>query len=115
MRISLVSSNRRSDLQHLLSLKDRDTEFLTRTQGERVRNEMNSLIDKMSEGDRLVIDFNGVEGMTPSFADECFGKLAKILGPARFKAVVLLTNANDSIRVLINSVLSHRLSSVKGS
>jgi hypothetical protein len=40
------------------------------------------LVDAWLAGDRLTLDFNKVEMMSSSFADECFGKLAQELGIA---------------------------------
>gem|GEM_PF-5785033 len=48
--------------------------------------------------------------MTPSFADECFGKLVERMGRDAFKEKVRLIGAAETIRILINTVMARRLS-----
>lgn len=100
-------------MAEVLRLIDCQSAFLTRAQGARVRERLVKSHTALREGERLSIDLSGVKTMTPSFADECLGKLAERLGAEIFRATVTLIGANNIIRVLINSVLSHRLAKAK--
>ena len=97
-------------MKHIFRLADKNIEWLTRAQGEKLRKELEDLLGKFATGDRLEIDFSGVQVMTPSFADECIGKLAAQLGPAKFRESVSLKGADETVRTLVNAVLAERLS-----
>ncbi len=94
-------------MREVLQLVNCNEEFLTRSQGERVRERLVKAYDS-ALGDQLVIDFSGVEVMTPSFADECFGKLAERVGFQNFRNSVSLTGGSETVRALVNSVLAQR-------
>ena len=96
-------------MPNVFRLKDSPGGFLTRRQGEEVRARLMELDRDLPQGERLVIDFAGVEVMTPSFADECFGKLAESIGGLNFRKRVKLTGAEPIVRALLNSVLAERL------
>jgi hypothetical protein len=96
-------------MAQVLKLADCDTDFLTRGQGERIRARLVDLYHELKPGERLVIDLSGVDVLTPSFADECLGKLAEVVGMSNFGSSVSLVGANETVRVLLNSVLSRRL------
>ena len=91
-----------------IRLRECSGDFLTRRQGEELRAKLVGWHEHLSSDDRLVIDFGGVDVMTPSFADECFGKFAERIGFANFLQTISLVGAEETIRVLINSVLAGR-------
>lgn len=96
-------------MNHVIRLKDRCTDCLTRNQGESVRSCLVKAHEGIGPDDFLVIDFAGINAMTPSFADECFGKLAERIGSGRFILSVKLTGAVEPVKTLINSILTQRL------
>lgn len=97
-----------SRTNEIVRLKECSANFLTRRQGEKVRQHLVGTHRELVPTALLTIDFDGVDVMTPSFADECFGKLAQVIGLSHFKESVRMVNANDSIRVLVNAVLRGR-------
>lgn len=100
-------------MNEVLCLRDCASAFLTRRQGEAIRQHLVEQLDKiksMPNGHVLTIDFRGVDVMTPSFADECFGKFAERIGSHDFRNVIRLVGADPTVRALLNSVLSRRLS-----
>ncbi len=99
-------------MNQVIRLNDCDSEFLTRRQGKKIRERLVKAYEGLAGGDRLTIDFDRVDTMTPSFADECFGKLAERIGALHFRKTVSLVRASDLIRTLVNSVLSHRLARI---
>ena len=88
-----------------MRLCDQGTRLLTRDDGEKLRR---SLRARLAGGERLEIDFEGVEVITPSFADECFGRLLLEIGRPKFRESVRLRTADETIRRLVNHVLAHR-------
>lgn len=96
-------------MQHIIIIQDTNSEFLTRRQGVGLRSKLVEKYEKMSDDDSLVIDFTNLEIMTPSFADECFGKFAERVGFENFSTKISMRNANETVRALINSILNARL------
>lgn len=99
-------------MAQVFRLKDANGGFLTRDHGGRVREELVAIFKALPIEDRLVIDFEGIDIMSPSFADECVGKLAENLGVQTFRTRVTLRGANETNRILINGILNRRLSPV---
>ncbi len=64
--------------------------------------------EALNEGRRVELDLSGVEDMTPSFADECFGKLSEELGSDVTERSVRVVNG-DQFRQLISAVTRIRL------
>ncbi len=96
---------------HKLELRTQGMDFSTRRQGEQLRDLIQGTLERIAGEDRVEIDFVGVETMTPSFADECFGKLAQQMGRESFKARISLKGADSANRTLVNAILAERLSS----
>lgn len=56
---------------------------------------------------------DGIDLMTPSFADELFGKLLIELGESRFRERLQIRGGNPGIRQLVNQVLRIRLAETR--
>lgn len=82
-------------------------EFLgSRALGEDAR----SLVERTSEtADRIIIDFGTVDGISISFADELFGKLAEQWGLDRLRALIQLENCNAGIGRMIQFAIRTRI------
>ena len=64
-----------------------------------------TLLQKLNTHDKVFLDFEGVEVVTNSFADECFKKLRETVSTETFKSKVTFLNANDFVqRVIISSL-----------
>jgi len=85
-------------------------EFLsTRFLGKLVREKM----EKVWNGYEIIyIDASGVEGMTNSFADECFGKLLQEKGISQFKEKLRFQNLNKFSEKVLIKALSNRLPTI---
>lgn len=70
------------------------------------------LIQALNDYDLVEIDFLG-KSLTPSFADECIGRLAATLGIQEFQKRVKMKNINESTRPLIKHVILARCSTTK--
>jgi len=62
------------------------------------------IILEIDESDKIVFDFEGVDVVSNSFANEYFGKMINIITAEKFKEKFAFVNVNDFIqRVIISS------------
>jgi len=62
------------------------------------------ILENLEQKDKIVFDFEGVDVITNSFANECFAKLLENISATTFKEKFAFINANDFIqRVIISS------------
>ena len=94
-------------MQDRFQLSQHGKALLTREQGARVRASLEQIVAG-STGGFVIVDFDGVDAMTPSFLDECLGRLVLHLGPDVFRQRIRLEATNESLRRLANNVLAHR-------
>lgn len=100
----------REDLQMMTSIfkvkiKD-DFQTFSRNNGAEARKE---LLSHIESHDFIEIDFED-SIITPSFADECIGQIAKILGKDKFKSKFKFKNIPPDVKSLLLQVISRRLS-----
>ena len=81
----------------------------TRVHGEEIRNQ---IIEDMKVHDVIVFDFEGVETVSNSFADECFAKLTLTIPMEEIKAKTTFINAIPFIKAVIAYSFKARLSTV---
>ena len=80
--------------------------FGNRNEAEKIRN----LIEERIHVEKVIIfDFNGVELVTSSFADECFGKLIQNFGLNFIKSKTKFINTNKKVDFVIKSSINKRL------
>lgn len=89
-------------------LRDLESDFVTRRQGDLVRRSLEKTLAALAPDDRLRISLAGIGTMTPSFADECFGRLLLSLGESQFRSRIALSEADEVTRTLLNVVLTKR-------
>ena len=83
-------------------------DLLTRDQGAKVRRRLTEVVKGLGDSETVLVDFDGVATLTPSFADECIGRLLLNLGLREFRAKVLLRTTDETVRRLVNRVLAYR-------
>jgi hypothetical protein len=71
-----------------------------RVEGEVVREKMEEII--MKNGKVAVLDFEGVRGITHTFADEIVGIFTRAFGKEWIKRNVRVINANENVRFILN-------------
>ena len=81
--------------------------LVTREQGQLLLGEARECLGRVRV---LEVQLVGAEALSPSFADEFFGGLADWLGVEGFRARIKVRCPAEAWRVLIQKVLSHRLS-----
>jgi len=79
--------------------------LLTREQG---RTLLTDVLERLQKRQMLVLSLEGVEAISPSFADELFGGLAEALGPLEFGKRVRIQCGTPAWRSLIGKVVAHR-------
>ena len=94
----------------LVAFEKATPEGTSRDQGKATRNWLKGLLDLH---DSIDLDLNGVEVLTPSFADECFGKLLLELGETLFREKIRVHGGNEAVKRLLNQVLRSRLAELR--
>ena len=89
-----------------IKVTDIASELSTRPVGIQARLK---LIQALEEFESIEIDFMN-RSLTPSFADECIGRLASFLGLDQFKSRVKLSNLTESTKPLVKHVILTRCS-----
>ena len=84
----------------------------SRQEGCVIRSRLSSLL---AAHETVIIDLDGAEAMTPSFVDECFGKLLLELGEEAFRSRVSFEGSDKSLKRLVNQVLRARLAEIHNS
>ena len=96
----------------IIQVKDRYGEFLeSRSIGRKLREETEQYINN---AEYIIINMEGVRGLSNSAADECFGKLLIALGAQKFKEKIKFRNINDLSKAVINFALSNRMKDLLG-
>lgn len=88
-------------------------ELGTRMLGMQVREELLPLINSVSDGDKLVLDFDKVAIVANSFADECLAKLLLVMPLEELKKRTTFRNTNDFVRRTIAVAFKRRQSSIE--
>lgn len=78
----------------------------SRIKGAELREDISNLI---SDGFKVKLDFDNVRTINASFSDEVIAKLVTELGLQEFNKFVKMSHANNSIKSVINFVVSSRL------
>lgn len=89
-------------------LVEEATNFGNRQTGQSLRNKLANLMN-MFPGEAIAIDFDGVEIVSASFADEFIAKLVADMGSVRFFGRVRLRNMNEFISDTLDRVIEQRL------
>ncbi len=106
----------RLELTHLVGdgvvfrVRDESTGFGNRGSGLEVANKLTNLLNE-TPGVRITVDFEGVDFVSASFADEFLAKLVKRYGVGTFLARVSLTNMSSLVGRTVNVVIAQRMSS----
>lgn len=94
----------------LVIMKDWGPILSTRGLGEELR----ALIMDAARDNMVEVDFSGIDSLSHSFADECFGKMIETMGLKEFKARISLRNTNPFVRAVLLGAMGDRLASSRG-
>ncbi len=82
------------------------TQLLTRELGTAIRADVATAL---ATGRRVKVVLQDIEDITPSVADECFGKLAEAMGRERFEKKIVLAGGSPLMSRLIQLVVANRV------
>lgn len=89
----------------LISLREEGVFLGSRYLGARLRSRAET---ELATVERLMVDFQGVEMVTHSFADEFAGKLAGALGPQQFQERVRFANVDEDVKPILRYAIQER-------
>ena len=90
-------------------LTDHESDFVTRNMGQSMRARLLAFEASAPPGEELTIDVSGIEALTPSFADEFFGRTVLAMGLDHFRKRFRIVGVTEEIKVLISKVIKIRL------
>lgn len=94
----------------ILRLSDHAKYLSSRRLGAALRAE---IVTSFEMNIQVEIRFEGVEGMSHSFADECFGVLAEAFGIGPFRNMIRFAGVRTEDQQLIRSVVAERIAGSK--
>jgi hypothetical protein len=100
----------RDDGDIAFTLRNESDSFGSRVAGTPVRNKIKNLLSFLPDK-KVVVDFDGINLVSSSFADEVFGKLFLELGPVDFSAKLQFMNIDPTVKLLIDKAIMQRMSS----
>lgn len=89
-------------------VRDESEGFGNRGSGREIANKLANLLNEVS-GERITVDFEGVDFVSASFADEFLAKLIKRYGVGTFLARVTLANMSSLVARTVNAVVAQRM------
>jgi anti-anti-sigma regulatory factor len=96
-----------TDGEHRVMVADFEDGLGTRRSAEQARIK---LLNYLSDGiPRLVLDFDGINVVSSSFADEVLGKLALQMGLVQFINRLRLDHMSDTVEAIINRAIQQRI------
>ena len=92
----------------MVALREWGAALGTRNRGEVVRRELEQALDD-DPTQVVVVSFEGVQRVSPSFADECFGKLALKLGTEGVRKRLRFAAAENAVASVVMYAIRNRL------
>ena len=96
-----------SDTEVNFHLSSQVNYFGSRESGRNTRNKIENLLD--DRRNTIVFDFEDINLISSSFADEVFGKLFESFGPISFGQLFKFKNVDSTVRKLIDRAISQRM------
>jgi hypothetical protein len=89
-------------MTHTIQFREISPSLGTRDLGAKIRE---NIVQKINTNDKVYLDFEGVDVVTNSFANECFSKLKDTVTLEVFKSKIAFLNTNDFVQRVIISAL----------
>lgn len=80
----------------------------SRNGGKIAKNRFNNFLSSASNTDPVIFDFEGVNSISSSFADEFIGKTIADMGFSQYKEVTTFKNVNPFVSNVIRNSIYHR-------
>lgn len=81
----------------------------TRFLGKKIRED---IVNNLDHEEKIVFDLSGVELLSNSFADECFGKLVADFGLDYIKSKTTFININPLVSKVIKKAIIDRMNDI---
>ncbi len=94
----------------IIKFSEINTSLGTRNLGSGIREQVISELQAKYD-EPIVFDFQDVEIISHSFADECFGKLVELVGLDFTKNHTTFKNANSMVSMVIKQAIQERMRS----
>lgn len=89
-------------MTHTILFREINPSLGTRDLGAKIRLD---IIEKIETNEKVYLDFEGVDVVTNSFANECFSKLKDKVTLEVFKTKIAFLNTNDFVQRVIISAM----------
>lgn len=89
-------------MTHTILFREISPSLGTRDLGAKIRE---NIVQVINTNDKVYLDFEGVDVVTNSFANECFSKLKDTVTLDVFKTKIAFLNTNDFVQRVIISAL----------
>ena len=89
-------------MTHTILFREISPSLGTRDLGAKIRE---NIVQKINTNDKVYLDFEGVDVVTNSFANECFSKLKDTVTLEVFKTKIAFLNTNDFVQRVIISAM----------
>ena len=89
-------------MTHTILFREISPSLGTRDLGAKIRE---NIVQKINTNDKVYLDFEGVDVVTNSFANECFSKLKDTVTLDVFKTKIAFLNTNDFVQRVIISAM----------
>uniref|UniRef100_UPI00406C1782 STAS-like domain-containing protein n=1 Tax=Mucilaginibacter sp. CSA2-8R TaxID=3141542 RepID=UPI00406C1782 len=89
-----------------IHFKTLSSNLSTRNLGTKIRSE---IVSNIESGNFLIFDFAGINVISNSFADECFGKLLLNFDLDKIKSLSTFKNIDDNSKRIISFAFKQRL------
>lgn len=92
-------------MENVIKLKDIGSALGLRELAKQIKVK---IIEYINKDENLVLDFDKVDTISSSFADELIAKVIFEIGKEKYLKLVKIRNANDFIKTMINSSIIAR-------
>jgi len=92
-------------MDYTVTLHDYGKYLLTRPQADELREKIQNAVE---EYDTVIVDFEGIPAVGPSFTDELFGNLVESLGRKEFLAKFKFKGLSELNRRVLRLVITNR-------
>lgn len=93
-------------METILKLKNNGSNLGLRELGKQIGL---TIRETLAKGESIILDFEKVDSISSSFADELIAKVMFEIGQEKFLSLVKIRNTNNFVKTMINSSILKRL------
>lgn len=92
-------------MENIMKLSEHGSTLGLRELARQINQKIQKYIDK---NENIILDFEKVDSVSSSFADELVAKLMFEVGKEKYLKLVKIRNANELIKIMINTSIADR-------